>query len=114
MKRLLSITFLCVLLALTMTACGGGSAHGDSGNESESHGETGAAIPDGTYCYGEILIIFSGNTMTTSVQGQEAEGTYEIIDGKLHLTGGDGATTELEYSLDGDKLTLGGAEYTKQ
>ena len=47
---------------------------------------------------------------------RETEDTYEIKDGKLVISVLDrgGKTTELKYSVEGNKLTIDGQDYTKQ
>jgi hypothetical protein len=101
--KLFRIIALVAVIGFAVAACKGG---GDS--------KSGAL--NGTYEGGPLglSLTFSGNKVTFALGDYKVEGTYAIKDGKITITTEDGETKELEYSLEGDKLTIDGDTLTKK
>ncbi|MCL1911325.1 MAG: hypothetical protein FWG13_03880 [Leptospirales bacterium] len=98
--RFFTIAALLIALTFTIASCGAG-------------------IPDGTYVHNKNStrsLTFSGNKVTTVMGKYKTEDTYKIKDGKLvfFLSDYGGKPNEVKYSIEGNKLTIAGQEYTKQ
>lgn len=103
MKKISLVLALVLMMSFVLCACG-------ASNElvGEWKGEE-----------GEIYTFEDDGTGAVSFFGIEVAFTYEAADGKLTLTLDDETfgTEEpqtSEYTIDGDKLTIDGLEYTRQ
>ena len=110
---------LVAIIGFTMAACGGSSSGSSSseGSESSEVAASGGSGLDGTYIdeSGRQAWTFSGNKLSTGPANgpAEAEYTYEIKDGKIHLTR-NGQTGTLSFEIDGNKIKSQGITFIKQ
>lgn len=94
--RVLALALVLVMMVATFASCG---------------------KPSGKYVNGAFYFEFDGDEVKASIAGLSIDGTYEIKDGKIYLTYdvfGASVTKDYTYEKDGDTLTIGGVEYTKE
>jgi hypothetical protein len=104
-RRLLAIALVAVI-GFTVIACNKGGSSGSGGGGKLS----GTYVNEEGYAY-----VFSGNKLSLEVDGVKVnEATFETKDGKIITKTGDGGSAELEYTLQGNTLTVNGVVFTKK
>ncbi|MDR2933296.1 MAG: hypothetical protein LBV27_09335 [Oscillospiraceae bacterium] len=112
MKKLLAMS-LCVILALTMVACGNGNSGSDNGKSDEL---SGSWLDKDT---STVLLTFGDNkvTYTLLAAGSGIDGTYETADGNITLRFDESTpmpTGSVPYTVEDEELIIDGTVYIKQ
>ena len=101
--KILGIIALVAVIGFTVIACNKGGGGGSSG---------GGGKLSGTYVNDSgVSWTFSGNKISNAYDGEVLqEGTYEIKDGKIYVTINGVVGEGMEFSQQGNTLTIGPAD----